>query len=115
MITEFITTFVSSWICIIFFHELGHWGYLRYVMEYPAKIIFSRENSKFMVYVPFPDKLFHGKRDFEMHHYMCGVMLGIVPIFLFATIYPLLALNMIPYLFIGCKGDIKEIWKLLRA
>lgn len=95
-----------------YFHELGHLIYFRLNMKKKVKIKFIF-NSIWNFYWQVGDKDdYIGMKRKQNHDLLlCGILMGLVPIILVATIWDLYLLLIIPYI-VGSWRDIKNIIEL---
>ena len=107
---------IASWLSLFFYsiilHELGHFLYFQVVLKRKVEMRFHFTSPQdFGLKTGYP-------LDYRMtdHKYiellLSGIFAGIIPIALAVIIMPLNAV-VLPFYFVGCWKDIKNIWRMI--
>jgi len=104
---------IGLFVLAIILHELGHYAYFVYKLKKRVTITFKYTKKGYKLTVGTPKDYVGLKRKALVGIYASGILTGFIPIAITAvSIWPF-SVFIFPYL-VGCRKDLKNIYKLFK-
>lgn len=110
-IDQLITLLVLIYVSMVFFHEFGHYIFLKLLSKSNPKIYFYFQDKRMYIHTGIQEDYKDLTAEEKIKVYFAGIVGGFIPLLLTSFIITGLAWLLLPAYILGIMSDVEKIWR----